>query len=113
MDVFVTASIGEYTINHLSASRIRHNTQVGVGLGLSYFITRNLGMGADVYSENAAGALVASLSANLILRLPLGQSGFFPTLLAVGGASSIWPKPGSVRLAPAWNITSPGMWGSS
>lgn len=84
-DVFGTASIGEYTINHLSASRIRHNTQLGAGLGLSYFITRNIGIGADIYSENTTGALVDSLSANLILRLPLGQSGFSPYAFGGGG----------------------------
>ena len=85
MDVFGTASIGEYTINHLSTSRIRHDTRLGVGLGLNYFSTRNIGIGADVYSENTTGAFVDSLAANLILRLPLGQSGFSPYAFGGGG----------------------------
>ena len=84
-DVFGTASLGEHSINHLSGSRVRHDTRLGAGLGLSYFFTRNLGIGADVYSENTTGAVVDSLSANLILRLPLGPSGFAPYAFGGGG----------------------------
>ncbi|MDB6015679.1 MAG: hypothetical protein JWR19_168 [Pedosphaera sp.] len=84
-DVFGTASIGKYTIDHLSNARVRHNTRMGAGLGLSYFLTRNIGIGADAYSENLSGAFVDSLSGNLILRLPLGQSGFAPYAFAGGG----------------------------
>jgi hypothetical protein len=85
MDVFGTASIGKYTINHLSNSRIRQNTKLGAGLGLNYFITRNIGIGAEAYSENTTGVFVDSASANLILRLPLGQSGFAPYVFGGGG----------------------------
>lgn len=85
VDVFGTASLGKYTLEHPSNARVRHNTQLGAGLGLSYFITRNLGIGADVYSENTTGALVDSASANLILRLPLGKSGFAPYVFGGGG----------------------------
>jgi len=85
VDAFGTASIGEYTIQHLSNSRVRHNTQLGVGAGLSYFITRNIGIGAEAYSENTTGAFVDSASVNLTLRLPLGQSGFAPYAFGGGG----------------------------
>jgi hypothetical protein len=85
MDAFGTASIGKYTINHLSNARIRQNTKLGAGVGLSYFITRNIGIGAEAYSENTTGVFVDSASANLILRLPLGQSGFAPYVFGGGG----------------------------
>jgi hypothetical protein len=85
MDVFGTASIGKYTIDHLSNTRIRQNTKLGAGLGLNYFITRNIGIGAEAYSENTTGVFVDSASANLILRLPLGQSGFAPYVFGGGG----------------------------
>ena len=78
VDAFGTGSLGEYTLDHLSNNRIRQNTKFGVGAGINYFITRNIGIGGDAYSENTTGAFIDSASANLILRLPLGQSGFAP-----------------------------------
>ena len=85
VDVFGTASLGKYSIKHLSGSRVRHDTRLGAGVGLSYFITRNIGIGADAYSENTTGVFVDSAAANLILRLPLGQSGFAPYAFGGGG----------------------------
>jgi len=85
LDAFGTASLGRYTIEHLSNSRVRHNTEVGAGVGINYFITRNLGIGADMYSENIGGPFIDSGEANLILRLPLGHSGFAPYIFGGGG----------------------------
>jgi hypothetical protein len=85
MDVFGTASVGQYIINHPSNERVRKNTRLGAGAGLTYFITRNLGIGAEAYSENTTGVFVDSASANLTLRLPLGQSGFAPYVFGGGG----------------------------
>lgn len=85
LDAFGTASLGQHTLAHLSGSRVRHNTEFGAGVGLNYFITRNFGLGADVYSENTSGPFLDSASANLILRLPLGQSGFAPYIFGGGG----------------------------
>jgi len=85
VDAFGTASLGAYTLDHISNNRIRQNTEFGVGAGLSYFITRNIGIGAEAYSENTTGAFIDSASANLILRLPLGQSGFAPYAFGGGG----------------------------
>jgi hypothetical protein len=85
LDAFGTASLGKYSIKHFSGSRARHDSRLGAGAGLSYFITRNLGIGAEAYSENTSGAFIDSLSANLILRLPLGQSGFAPYAFGGGG----------------------------
>lgn len=85
LDVYGTASLGRYTLDHLSGSRIRHNTRLGAGLGLNYFFTQMIGVGADVYSENTSGAAIDSASANLILRFPLGNSGFAPYAFGGGG----------------------------
>lgn len=85
MDVFGTAAIGKYTIDHLSGSRVRHNSTLGVGMGMSYFVNRTLGFGADAYSENKKGALVDNASANMILRFPLGTTGFAPNIFGGGG----------------------------
>ena len=48
LDAFGTASLGRYTIENWSASRARHNGQLGAGLGLNYFFIRNLGIGAEI-----------------------------------------------------------------
>lgn len=85
VDVFGSASLGRSTIDHLSSSRIRHNARLGAGVGLNYFFTQMIGVGADVYSENTDGAFIDSASANLILRFPLGTSGFAPYAFGGGG----------------------------
>ncbi|HLX97000.1 MAG TPA: hypothetical protein VKU37_14765 [Verrucomicrobiae bacterium] len=85
IDGFGSASIGKYTIDHLSGARVRHNTRLGAGLGLNYFITRNIGIGADAYSENTTGVFVDNASGNLILRIPLGQCGLAPYVFGGGG----------------------------
>jgi hypothetical protein len=85
LDGFGTASLGEYTIDHLSSDRVRQNTEFGAGAGVNYFITRNIGIGAEAYSENTTGTFIDNASGNLILRLPLGQSGFAPYAFGGGG----------------------------
>ena len=85
IDGFGTASVGKYTIENFSNSRIRHNTRLGVGGGVSYFITRNIGFGADAYSENTTGTFIDNASINMIVRFPIGQSGFAPYIFAGPG----------------------------
>ena len=85
LDGFGTASVGKYTIDHLSNARVRHNTRLGAGAGINYFFTRNIGISADAYSENTTGTFIDNASANLTLRLPLGQSGFAPYVYGGGG----------------------------
>jgi hypothetical protein len=85
LDGFGTASIGKYTINHPSNARIRHNSRLGAGAGINYFFTRNIGISAEAYSENTTGTFIDNASANLTLRLPLGQSGFAPYAFGGGG----------------------------
>ena len=94
LDGFGTASVNEYTIEHPSNNRVRQNTVLGAGAGVNYFMTRNIGIGAEAYSENTTGVFVDNASANLILRLPLGQSGFAPYAFGGGGhqfdAARLW-----------------------
>jgi hypothetical protein len=85
LDIFGSASVGRYTLDHISGERVRQNTRLGLGLGLNYFFTRNLGIGLDAYSENTTGAFVDSASANLIFRMPIGTSGFAPYIMGGGG----------------------------
>lgn len=85
VDLFGSASLGEFTIEHPSNTGVRQDIRFGGGVGINYFITRNIGIGADAYSENNTGTFVDSASANLILRLPLGQSRFAPYAFGGGG----------------------------
>jgi len=85
LDGFGTASVGGYTLDHLSGSRVRQNTEGGAGAGINYFVTRYIGVGAEAYSENTTGVFIDNASANLTLRLPLGQSGFAPYAFGGGG----------------------------
>jgi len=84
VDLFGSASIGQQTINNLSRERISHDARLGAGAGLSYFVTRNVGFGAEAYSENTGHSFIDNTSASLIGRLPLGQGGFAPYVF--GGA---------------------------
>lgn len=84
-DLFGSVSLGGSTIDHLTSSRIRHDARLGGGVGLNYFFTRNIGVGVDAYSEDSTGSLIDYASASLILRLPLGTSGFAPYAFGGGG----------------------------
>ena len=76
--------------------------ELGGGLGLNYFFTRNLGVGAEAYSENTTGTFIDNASGNLILRLPLGQCGFAPYIFGGGGhqfdAAKLWFGQGGAGL---------------
>ena len=85
LDGFGTASLGEYTLKHLSRSRVRKSGQLGAGVGVNYFFTRYLGLGVDAYAEGTDGVFVDAASASLILRFPLGHSGFAPQIFGGGG----------------------------
>ena len=85
VDAFGTASEGEHTIDHISGARVRHETGLGAGFGVNYFATRYLGLGVDTYSESTKRNFFDSISANLTLRIPLGQSGFAPYVFGGGG----------------------------
>lgn len=85
LDAFGTASVGQYTIDHPSRSRVRRNTRLGVGAGFNYFFCKYIGIGGDGYSENTSGAFVDSAEGNLIARLPIGDSGLAPYIFGGGG----------------------------
>ena len=81
LDGFGSASLGQFTSEQPSNESTRQDIRFGAGAGVNYFITRYFGIGADAYSENTTGTFIDSTSASLILRRPLGQSGFAPYAL--------------------------------
>jgi hypothetical protein len=85
LDVFGTGSIKQETINHSSGFRYREDVELGAGVGLNHFFTRNFGLGAEAYAEDTERHFVDKASANLIARFPLGESGFAPYGYLGGG----------------------------
>ena len=85
IDAFASGSVNQETIDHISGKRIRHNTQGGAGAGFNYFFTRYVGLGGDAYSENTTGGFIDNASGNLILRLPIGETGLAPYIFGGGG----------------------------
>jgi hypothetical protein len=89
IDAFGTASESEYTLEHLGGSTprsVHKNTQWGAGAGVNYFATHYLGIGGEGYwQDDHDQPFVHSASGNLLLRLPLGQSGFAPYAMGGGG----------------------------
>jgi outer membrane protein W len=82
---FGTGSIGQQTIDHLSGSRVSNDVRLGAGAEVNYFFTRYFGIGADAYTENTDHFWVDSASANLIGRIPIGDSGLAPYAFAGAG----------------------------
>lgn len=85
VDAFGSASIQRYTIDHVSRARVRQNTRLGLGAGVNYFFTQNMGISADAYAEDTRGAVIDSSSVSFTYRFPLGQSGFAPYAFGGGG----------------------------
>jgi len=84
-DAFGTAALGEHSIEHLSDHRIRHDTRLGLGIGLNYFFCQYVGIGAEAYTENTSRNFVDDVSGSLIFRYPIGQTGLAPYGFAGAG----------------------------
>ncbi len=91
LDLFGSYTAGERNIEHLFETNIRHGDWGG-GVGLNYFLTKNLGIGGDINMSDNGGNLVDSMGGNLIARLPIGDSGLSPYIFGGGGRSTdpIW-----------------------
>lgn len=85
VDLFGGGTLNEHDFDHLSGDTVRHDGRLGLGAGGNIFLTRYLGIGGDFYTENANAHFVDQASGSLILRLPIGQSGFAPYIFGGGG----------------------------
>ncbi|MDB6022628.1 MAG: hypothetical protein JWQ04_2485 [Pedosphaera sp.] len=85
LDLFGTDALDKHTVDHPSGDRIRHDSRLGLGLGLNYFFIRYVGIGVEAYSEDTKHNFVDNVSGNLILRLPIGQTGLAPYVFGGGG----------------------------
>ena len=84
LDAFGGLSLDKNNIDRFSQTRVRENGRLGAGVGVNYFLNRYIGVGAEGYTENAGHTFVDQVNGSLIVRFPLGQSGFAP--YGFGGA---------------------------
>jgi hypothetical protein len=85
IDAFGSLSLGEQFIDKISSDRIRKNGRLGAGAGVNLFFAKNVGIGADAWSEDTRGQFIDNVSGSLIVRLPIGNSGLAPYVFGGGG----------------------------
>jgi hypothetical protein len=97
----------EEKIEHLFKTNIRKDGTWGGGVGLNYFFLRNVGIGADINIPDNGGPAVDHIVGSLLVRLPIGPSGWAPYLFGGGGRGTDpvweWQGHGGVGMEYRWN----------
>jgi len=115
LDFFGSYINPEGNLDNLFDTNIRHGAWGG-GVGANYFFTSMLGLGVDFNMSDKSGSadlpLVDQVVGNLVLRLPLGNSGVSPYFIGSGGRAIgggplpwQWVYGGGVGLEYRWNPT--------
>ena len=81
---FGTGTVGDDTLEGRNLKSIKRDGRLGLGAGIQYFPHRMIGLEGEAYSENAGHHFIDNASVNLLLRLPIADSGVAPYL--IGGA---------------------------
>jgi hypothetical protein len=101
IDAFATYLAAQSKFSELFQTDIRDGTWGG-GLGLNYYFSRFFGIGADVNLPDNRGALVDSVTANVMARLPIDKIRLAPYIFAGGGRTTDqvwqWEKQAGVGL---------------
>jgi hypothetical protein len=105
-DAFGTYQAQEDNLSEIFETNIRHGIWGG-GVGLNYFFTRYIGLGVDVNASDNRGNFIDQASASLLLRAPLGNSGWAPYIYG-GGARGTdpeweWLAHGGLGIEYRWN----------
>jgi hypothetical protein len=107
-DAFGSFTAAERKFSELFETNIRHG-KWGGGVGLNYFVTREIGFGADINIPDNDGNFVDSVSGSLILRWPFEPSGFAPYAFGGGGRGTDpaweWLGHAGVGVEYRWNPT--------
>jgi hypothetical protein len=112
LDLFGTLSVGQETLDDITRDRVTDDGRLGAGVGLNYFFSRNVGFGADAYTENANHCIVDNASGNLIVRFPFEGVQLAPYVFGGGGRQfdpeELWfAQFGGgleVRVTPSWGL---------
>ena len=103
MDAFGSFTAGERRFNKLFETNIRHGIWGG-GVGLNYFFTREIGIGADINIPANGGNFVDQAVGSLIARWPFES--WHPTSSAVADEAPILHGNGSATPVSASNTVS-------
>lgn len=85
LDAFGFGTVDEHTIDHFSAHRVHRDAQIGLGAGLEFFLNKWVGLEGEGYSESTHHTFVNDAGGNLILRYPIGNTGWAPYIFGGGG----------------------------
>ena len=85
LDIFGSLALGEEVIEKISRDRVRDHGRFGYGAGVNYFFTRNFGLSAEAYTENAGHSFVDDAAASLVARFPFDSIRLAPYGFAGGG----------------------------
>jgi hypothetical protein len=84
LEAFGMGTVQEHDIDDLGHWHHRH-FEPGAGAGLEFFFCRYVGIEAEGFSETTHHTFVNDLDGNLVLRLPVGQTGLDPYIFGGGG----------------------------
>jgi hypothetical protein len=87
LDVFGSFYAAERGIEDLFETNIEDGLWGG-GVGLNYFLTREIGIGGDINMSDNGGNLVDIMQGSLIVRLPIESISLAPYIFGGGGRST-------------------------
>lgn len=88
------------------------NSDIGPGAGISYFLTRHLGVGAFTYFENWEGTFIDNMSLEGYFRWPLDRLHLAPYgLVAFGYSFETEESFGAIGAGAEWRISKWGVFG--
>ncbi|MBC8095844.1 MAG: hypothetical protein H7Y43_08525 [Akkermansiaceae bacterium] len=104
-DLFGSYWAGESRIEDVFDTSIRDGTWGG-GVGVNYFLTREIGIGGDINIPDNGGNFVDMASGSLILRLPFETTGLAPYIYGGGGrlTDQTWEWAGHAGFGLEWRL---------
>lgn len=85
IQAFGMGSINDHGRNPFNASEYGRHAQWGGGGALEFFFLRYVGVEGEAWSTSTHHSFVNDAGGNLVLRLPIGTSGFAPYIFGGGG----------------------------
>lgn len=105
VDAFGSYWAGERRVEDIFETNIRHGVWGG-GVGVNYFLTREIGLGGDINIPNNGGNFIDNASGSLILRLPFETTGLAPYIFGGGGRMTdrVWEWEGHAGIGLEWRL---------
>ena len=83
LGAFGMGTVGERILDRFNGNNISRRGRLGAGADAEYFFTRYIGIQGEAWTENTDHFFVDDAGGNLLLRLPIGNTGLAP--YALGG----------------------------